>query len=196
MLERWHCWSGFSTTPLQANLKMGKQPLPVASICRPMNCGNRWQKKGNAEAQFSIGFLYDYGWGLPRDFAAAAQWYLRAAKQGHAEAQLSIGFMYNNGMGVAEDLVEAVKWYRLAAEQGISGGQSALGMMHESGRGLPKDHVRAYMWFEISIHDDSVARVKKKVEHRRDELAKSMTPAQVAEAKRLAREWLAKHSQE
>jgi TPR repeat protein len=62
--------------------------------------------------------------------------------------------------------------------------QSNLGFMYAKGQGVPEDYVRAHMWFNLSAaHGNKVAAKN------RDLLALSMTPAQKAEAQRLAREW-------
>ena len=39
-------------------------------------------EKGDARAQFDIGFMHAYGWGVPRDPAEAITWYRKAANQG------------------------------------------------------------------------------------------------------------------
>ena len=93
-------------------------------------------EQGNAYAQVYLGFMYDYGEGVPRNDAEAVKWYRLAAEQGNADAQANLGFMYAHGRGVAQNEAEAVKWYRLAAEQGNAAGQSNLGFMYftRSGR--------------------------------------------------------------
>ena len=74
--------------------------------------------------------------------------------------------------------------YRRAAEQGYAGAQSNLGFMYGKGRGVPLDYVQAHMWLNLATKQ-GIERARKA----RDELAKKMTPAQIAEAQRLAREW-------
>ncbi len=56
--------------------------------------------------------------------------------------------------------------------------------MYHNGRGVTQDYVQAHMWFNLAA-----ARGLKFPEKRRDRLAKKMTPAQIAEAQKLAREW-------
>ena len=51
-------------------------------------------EQGDAEAQYLLGVMYDYGRGVPEDAAEAVKWTLKAAKQGFAKAQYSLGFMY------------------------------------------------------------------------------------------------------
>jgi hypothetical protein len=52
--------------------------------------------------------------------------------------------------------------------------------------GVPQDYVQAHMWLNLAAaHDDEV----KLATVARDELAAKMTPDQIAEAQRMAREW-------
>jgi len=43
-------------------------------------------EQGHAGAQFSLGLMYDNGWGVPEDDAEAAFWYRKAAEQGEVRA--------------------------------------------------------------------------------------------------------------
>jgi hypothetical protein len=79
-----------------------------------------------------------------------------------------------------------VKWYRLAAAQGDAAAQSNLGVMYAKGEGIPQDDVLAHMWFNLAAAQGNTLAIKN-----RDVLAKRMTPAQVAEAQKRAREWTA-----
>ncbi len=102
-------------------------------------------------------------------------------------AQCGLGLMYAEGKGVPQDYQEAVRWYRLSAEQGEAGAQFNLGVMYAKGQGLPKDDVLAHMWMNLAA-----AKGVKEAVKLRDLVEKAMTPAQLAEAQRLAREWKAK----
>ena len=84
--------------------------------------------KGDAIAQYNLGFCYSNGHGVAKDEVEAVKLYRKAAEQGHAAAQCNLGFCYSNGEGVAKDEVEAVKWYRKAAEQGHAPAQDNLGL--------------------------------------------------------------------
>ena len=76
-------------------------------------------EQGQAGAQFSLGVMYDQGYGVTEDDAEALRWYRLAAEQGYAGAQYILGLMYAQGEGVPEDDAEAVRWYQMAAEQGF-----------------------------------------------------------------------------
>ena len=90
---------------------------------------------------------------------------------------------FDKGQGVAKDDAEAIKWYRLAAAQGIAQAQTNIGVMYAQGQGVAQDNVRAYMWFEVVAESGDADAIKN-----RDIAAKKITPPQIAEAKKLARE--------
>ena len=174
----------------------GKQDYAKAlRLCRPL------AEQGDAKAQYTLGFMYTNGEGVQEDHTAAALWYRQAANQGYAVAQSTLGFMYNFGRGVPQDYAEAEKWYRKAAEQGDAFGQSYLGFMYELGDGLPRNYVFAHMWFSLAAaHShadfadygnmaDIMYEAAKSNAEMRDRLANKMTPEQIAEAQRFAREW-------
>ena len=130
-----------------------------------------WQplaQKGNAEAQFALGLMYDKGQGVVKNDRQAAAWYQKAANQGHADAQLNLGLMYANGWGVAKNYQQAAAWYQKAADQGNADAQYNLGLMYYNGQGVARNYRQAAAWY-------------KKV------LAQPDTPEN-AEAKALARE--------
>ena len=110
---------------------------------------------------------------------------IEKAEGGDAEAQCDLGTMYGNGTGVLKDDKEAVKWYRKAADQGVAIAQYNLALMYDNGRGVLKDYVAAYAWYSLSAFNG--VEVGKEA---RDELAKRMTPEQIAEAQELSKELL------
>jgi uncharacterized protein len=150
----------------------------AARLWRPL------AEQGFANAQNNLGVLYAKGEGVPQDYAAAMSWYRKAAEQGSAYAQDSIGLMYTNGEGVPKDYAAAVSWYRKAAEQGFANAQNNLGLMYTKGQGVPKDYVQAHMWFNLAASANNANAIKS-----RETTAKEMTPAQIAEAQKLVREW-------
>jgi TPR repeat protein len=59
-------------------------------------------EKGNAYAQSSLGWMYNNGFDVKRNYKAAAKWYKLAADQGHPDAQFNFGQMYFDGEGVTQ----------------------------------------------------------------------------------------------
>ena len=123
------------------------------------------------------------------DYAMALRLLLPLAEQGHVDAQNLLGIMYREGHGVPQDHVEAAKWFRLAAEQGFAGAQASLGVTYLEGLGLPQDDVQALMWFNLAASRFPPGEDHDRAVQDRDTVAKRMTPAQIAEAQKLAREW-------
>jgi len=110
-----------------------------------------WYRKaavqGDANAQFSIGFIYAHGLGVQQDYAQALDWYKKAADQGEATAQVNVGRMYAEGLGVQKDDAQALIWYRKAAEQGGADAQESLGDIYRKGEGVPQDYAQALIWY-------------------------------------------------
>ena len=71
--------------------------------------------RGNARAQAQLGFMYENGFGVPQNYAAAAELYQSAAAQGDAFAQSRLGLSYDKGHGVPQNMVLSYKWLDLAA---------------------------------------------------------------------------------
>ena len=147
--------------------------------------------QGNTSAQFWLGVIYENGEGVTQDYADAVKWYRKAADQGDASAQVNLGVMYSNGRGVTQDYAEAVKWYRKAADQGDARAQYNLGLMYDNGQGVTQDYVQAHKWYNLAAakFPASETEDRDKAVKNRDIVAAKMTPAQIAEAQKLAREW-------
>lgn len=112
---------------------------------------------------------------------------LTKARQGDTDAQIRLGELYAKGRGVQQDYTQARMWYGKAAAQGHPIAQNNLAELHFAGLGGPPDYVRAYMWVSLaSTHMQGEE--KKQAEENLEDVAKRMSPAQVAEAKRLSQQ--------
>jgi TPR repeat protein len=102
-----------------------------------------------------------------------------------------LGAMYAEGQGVPHDYAEALKWYRKAADQGNARAQTILGAMYYFGQGVPQDYVQAHMWYNLAAarFPASETEIRDMAVKGRDLVAAKMTPARIAEAQKLAREW-------
>jgi uncharacterized protein len=118
----------------------------------------------------------------------------KAAKSGIAVAQFSLGVMnypigdpsFDENKG---NLSEALIWYRRAADQGDVDSQVSLGLAYGDGIGVPQDYVEAHKWYNLAASRVRYADMRADFIKRRDDLAIKMTPTQIAEAQKLAREW-------
>ena len=145
--------------------------------------------KGDAEAQAELGVMYADGRGVPQDYSQAVAWSRKAADQGLARAQQNLGWAYFSGQGVPQDYRQAARWYRKAADQGLVKAQGMLGAMYADGQGVTQDYVEAHKWSNLSAAYSTTKEVRDKATENRDNLAKKMTPAQIAEAEKRASEW-------
>ena len=71
---------------------------------------------------------------------------------------------------------------------GHAGAQALMGVMYVGGEGVVKDYVRAYIGFDLAASAGAAPAGKA-----RDQFSKILTPNQIAEAERMARERSEKH---
>lgn len=104
--------------------------------------------EGEVAGQNLMGIYYGGGYcGFPKNDAASAWWFHKAAEQGDAFAQSTLASYYVVGKGVMENNTEAAKWARKAAEQGGADGQWVLGAMYYDGKGVVRDEEQARYWW-------------------------------------------------
>jgi uncharacterized protein len=152
--------------------------------------------KGFAAAQSNLGVMYATGQGVRQDYADALRWFHLAADGGDLDAQFNIAGLYVHGQGVPQDYAEALKWYRLAADQGYGYAQNSLAILYAEGHGVMQDYVQAHMWFSLAATHIRASNTQARdlAIKNRDMVAAKMTPAQIAEAQKLADEWKPKSS--
>jgi hypothetical protein len=116
---------------------------------------------------------------------------LERARNGSADAQFDLAKNYETGrIGLPKDFAQAQYWYRKAADQGDPYAEASLGILFNFGKGVPRDYEQAYMWYErAAMHAQGGN--KDSIVEMRDGIAENLTPQQIAEAKRLAKEWKA-----
>lgn len=172
----------WGSPPSRKPRKGTKQSTDRAAVSpNPVKRLRQEAERGDAEAQYDLGLLYENGEGVPQNHAEAAKWYQKAAEQGDADAQFDLGGMYYYGLdGVRKNHTSAAKWYRKAAEQGHARAQFNLGGMYRDGEGVPRHRIKAYAWYVLASVEGEASR------EARDELGKELTPAQIAEGQELA----------
>ena len=95
------------------------------------------------------------------------------------------------------DYETALSLWRPLADQGFANALQNLGIMYAWGTGVPQDYVQAHMWFNLAV---SRSRPDERTYDTAAELryafADLMTPAQIAEAQKLARRWWKRRKRE
>ncbi len=94
---------------------------------------------------------------------------------------------YNRG-----DYATAFREWRPLAEQGNADAQFFLGFMYYKGRGVPQDYAQAHMWYNLAASRLPPGENRDIAVNNLDLVAEMMTPAQISEAQKLAREWRSK----
>ena len=84
------------------------------------------------------------------------------------------------------DYATAVRLFRPLVAQGNGTAQSNLGLMYANGQGVAQDYVKAHMWYNLGAASLSGEHGKTATSNR-DNIAKRMTPQQIAEAQAMAR---------
>ena len=136
-------------------------------------------KKGEAEATYSLGRMFEKGEGAAKNNEKALFWYRRAAELGSenaeraikgqeerlknelevkalqdgADAQYHLGKRFYDGDGVERDYKEAFKWYRKAAESGHADAQCGIAGMYECGEGVEEDYAEAARWYQMALEN-------------------------------------------
>lgn len=87
-----------------------------------------------------------------------------------------------------KDYATALRAYQSLAARGDAAAQFTLGLMYDLGRGVPQDYVTAHMWFNLAAARGDANGAKG-----RDIVARLMTPQQIADAQKRARECLAQN---
>ncbi len=141
-------------------------------------------EQGSAEDQYSLGLRYESGQGVSQDYQEAARWYRMAAMQRSSAAQYKLCTLSDIGRGLPQNYQEALRWCRLAADHGEPQAMFTLGVHYHTALGVPQDLVQAHKWYNLAAahgHQDGAKW--------RNRIAHELSPAKIAEAQKLAREW-------
>ena len=132
------------------------------------------ERDDDYSARLRLAAMYESGKGVKQDAAEATGWYQKA------KCLWCIGHMYEKGSAVPKDYAAALKWYMEALEAGDTRARLSIAQLYQDGGpGLPQDDIQAYMWFTLAGAEGFDGA----------KLGSKMTPEQIREAKRLAKEW-------
>lgn len=140
--------------------------------------------QGFAPAQYRVGNMYEKGLGVERSASDAKLWYQMAAESGNASAMHNLAVLFASGADGTVDSASALRWFQKAADLGVGDSQFNLGVMMGKGQGVPQDLEESYKWLAILAKSGDVEAASK-----RDEVAKTMRPEQVASAKAKVELW-------
>ena len=104
-------------------------------------------ENGIAEAQNNLGFLYQNGFGVKRNYNTAIKWYELAAAQGLPEAQHNMGMLNYRGYGLSQSYSHARRWFTKSANQGLRDSHYMVGLIFLKGEGTQVSPTRAKQHF-------------------------------------------------
>jgi uncharacterized protein len=96
-------------------LSAGKSAFARHDYVRAASLLSLEAERGSPVAQTYLGYMYQYGLGVPKDYVLATSWLHQAAEQGEPTGQFLLGLLFDKGYGVPMDWVEAEVWLNLAA---------------------------------------------------------------------------------
>jgi hypothetical protein len=111
-------------------------------------------EKGDHDAEYYVGKIYEGGLGTSPDYATAASWYQKAANAGHSASQFSLGALYEKGLGVTADPAKAFNLYRSAA--GLPGSYVIV----ESGRYEALEQAA----LELALREEEIAALQRQLD--------------------------------
>ena len=112
----------------------------------------------------------------------------KQALAGDAEGYLQLGKFFSQGRGVAQDYSRALANFQSAAEKGSPEAPYFLSNLYLFAKGVKKDYRQVYLWRHIAgINGYPFGDMS------RDQIAKKMKAAEIAQAKVLVKKWLAEY---
>lgn len=107
-------------------------------------------KKGNAEAQFKVGQMYETGRGVEKNIIEAKRWINMAAAQGNKAAGYNLLYKDLEKNGVTKKNEAELADLQKAAADGDGYAQYYLGLMYSRGVGVNKNSKSAHDWLAKS----------------------------------------------
>ena len=104
--------------------------------------------KGDAEAQYHVGMMYNNGIGTQRDLRQAFEWFQKSTASGDPLGAYKLGCYYDGqGEGiVANDTSEALKYKLIAAKAGYALAQHDVALLY----GKQENFEEAMKWWKLA----------------------------------------------
>ena len=180
----------------QAQFMLGVMLEQGRGVAQNLADAARWYRRAaeqeDVTAQLNLGACYELGRGVPQDQAQAVAWYRRAADQGEARAQANLGHAYANGRRRRAGLRPGRRLVSAGGRPGPRGLADSTWESYTRARcGVQRSDVEACRWFLIAESRAASPEDRAAYAAARERLTRRMTAAQLNEAQRLAREWIA-----
>lgn len=107
--------------------------------------------KGNAEAEFKVGEMYETGFGVEKNMKAAREWINKAAAQGHETANFKLLYWEIESNGVKGESKNKLAELKTKANGGNPQAMYYLGKMHAYGVGVKTNYDVALDWLNKAV---------------------------------------------
>ena len=123
-------------------------------------------QQGDAEAQVTVGEIYERGLGSEPNYEAALIWYQKAADQGYSRGLFNLGTLYEQGKGVEPDKLKALNLYRQAWDM------PADNLIYERAANEQINELRSTLESQISDRDEQIKALSQQVEQLKTQMSK------------------------
>ncbi|MBT5074801.1 MAG: sel1 repeat family protein [Kordiimonadaceae bacterium] len=113
---------------------------------------------GNSYAQIKIGFMYENGWGVAKDYTAARNWYQKAAKLNDPEGHVALAKLYAYAKGTSRDKALAERHLLKAAELGLNHAYYVLGDINNDDFAFGHNDKDALKYYLMASSHNAAAR--------------------------------------
>jgi len=132
-------------------IDLGEKAFKEKNYYEALEWFRKASDKGDASAQYFLGWMYETGTGVTKDDAEALRWIRLAADQDYSVAQFNLGYRYSEGNGVTKNYSTAVTWFERSAKNGHAASQYYLASLYLKGGGpVAKNSLEAMRWFRAA----------------------------------------------
>lgn len=143
--------------------------------------------KGNAEAEFKVGEMYETGFGVEKDIKAARKWINQAATQGHETANFKLLYWEIESNSVKGESKSKLAELQSKANDGNPQAMYYLGKMHAHGIGVKTNYDLALDWLNKAVFV-GVTEAERESLVVRNMKQKALEKSRLAEMRKLAME--------
>ena len=93
-----------------------------------------------------VGYFYEKGMGVPKDYTKAKEWYIKGARLGNGYSQERLGKFYMRGWAGEKDVEKALEWFKKASHNGRERAYYEIGLIHEE----QQKYSQAIRWYLLS----------------------------------------------
>lgn len=165
-------------------LAITDEPILIVRVLRdhPLQEMEALAERGDPLATYLLGYMFEFGVGVPTNLAKALDWLEKAAAAKTPSGELELGYFLERHPGSPQDKERALRLYEAAAQQGFAKAQAhlAAGLMDGSlAARTPENYDRGlkllrnaaaggypYAMFSLAQHGDQAERPAYKVQLR------------------------------